>query len=77
MKYLFAVASLFAVSVPVQAETIYLIIKSAQFGTGIALQSIPMTSMEQCEEAGTLLISSKRFDVTNITKDGFECVEGK
>ena len=77
MKYLIVVASLMAVSMPVQAETVYLIIKSAQFGTGIALQSIPMKSMEQCEEAGALLVSSERFDVKHIAKDGFECLEGK
>ena len=77
MKYLFAVASLMAVSMSVHAETIYLIVKSAQYGTGIALQSIPMKSMEQCEEAGALLMSSERFDVKNIVRDGFECVEGK
>ena len=81
MKYLFAVASLMAVSMPVQAETIYLLIKSEatewKRGTGVALHSIPMTSLEQCEEMGALIISSERFDAGSAKEDGFECIQGK
>jgi len=83
MKYLFAVASLMAVSVPapVQAETIYLLIKSESSaharGGGVALHSIPMTSLDQCEEMGALIIASDRFDAGYSKDDGFECIEGK
>ena len=81
MKYLFAFASLMAVSIPVQAETIYLIIKSEatqyQRGTGVSLHSIPMASLDQCEEMGALIISSERFDAGSAKKDGFECIQGK
>ena len=79
MKYLFAVVSLLAVSVPVQAETIYLIIKSDKQNHtgGLALHSIPMETMDQCEEAGALLIASDRFDSRFAKDDGFECLEGK
>lgn len=80
MKYLFAVASLMVVSMPVQAETVYLIIKSevrAGYGVGLALHSIPMSSPEQCEEAGAMLLSSERFDMKYAKRDGFECIEGK
>ena len=77
MRYLFALASLMAVSVPVQAETIYLIIKSRQFQQGVALHSIPMESIEQCEEMGALIVASERLDTKRARKDGFECLEGK
>ena len=81
MKYLFAVASLMAVSVPVQAETVYLLIKSEsnayQRGGGVALHSIPMTSLDKCEEMGALIIASDRFNAGYAKDDGFECIEGK
>lgn len=77
MRHLFALASLMTVSMPVQAETVYLIIKSTEQTSGLALHSIPMTSMDQCEEAGALIISSERFDVKYAGRDGFECIKGK
>lgn len=80
MKFLFAVTSLMVASIPVQAETIYLLIKSesrAQWGGGVALHSIPMTSLDQCEEMGALIIASDRFDAGYSKDDGFECIEGK
>lgn len=77
MKYLLAVASLMITSIPVCAETVYLIIKSTEKTSGVALHSIPMQSMEQCEEAGALIVSSKRFDVKYANRDGFECVQGQ
>ena len=79
MKYLLALASLMFVSMPVKAETVYLVIKSAinSYGSGIALHSIPMDSLDQCEEMGALIISSDRFDAGRAHKDGFECVQGK
>ena len=77
MKHLFAFASLMTISVPVHAETVYLIIKTGEYSSGIALQSIPMISMDQCEEAGAKLIGSERFDVRAAKSDGFECIRGK
>ena len=75
MKSLFAVASLMTVSMPIQAETVYLLIKSTEQSAGIALHSIPMTTMDQCEEAGALIISSERLDVKYADRDGFECIQ--
>ena len=78
MKFLFAVASLMAVSMPVQAETIYLIYKSSiydSWGNAVTLHSIPMPSIDHCEEVGAELMSSKRFEIR--TKDAFECITGK
>ena len=80
MKYLPAFVLLLATSMPVQAETIYLVIKSVKgkyAQGGIALHSLPMESMDQCEEAGPLIISSERFDVPTAHNDGFECIKGK
>lgn len=80
MKYLFAIASLFAISMPVKAETIHLLIKSRFWGTGgasgLELISIPMNSFDACEEQGAHLISSKRFEIGE-TQDAFECIKGK
>lgn len=79
MKFLIAVASLIVTSMPVQAETVYLLIKSRihASGSGIALYSIPMSSNQQCEEAGALIISSQRFDLRHAKEDAFECIQGK
>ena len=77
MKYLFAVASLIAVSMPVQAETVYLLIKSGSVSSNIALHSLPMESMDQCEEAGALIIASERLDTRHSKEEGFECIIGK
>ena len=80
MKYLFAIASLMFASVPIQAETIHLLIKSRFWGynssSGHELIAIPMNSIDQCEEQGAYLISSKRFELEH-TQDVFECIKGK
>ena len=77
MKCLFAVASLIVISLPVQAETIYLLIKSERTASGMALHSLPMETSDQCEEAGALVISSERFDTKFGKRDAFECITGK
>ena len=81
MKYLLALASLIFVSIPVQAETIHLLIKSRFWGgfkgaSGLELISIPMNSIDECEEQGAYLISSKRFALGD-TQDAFECIKAK
>lgn len=64
---------------PANAETVYLIIKSRGSGraNATALLSIPMKSMETCEEEGARIISSKRFDMDYLHEEAFECVRGK
>ena len=61
------------------AETVYLIIKTRGSGQSRvpALLSVPMTSMEDCEEAGARIITSKRFDIDYASEDAFECLSGK
>ena len=77
MKYIFSIALFMTLAQPAQAETVYLVIKSMLSNGGTALHSIPMTSMDQCEEAGAQLVSSERFKVDRLSDDGFECIEGK
>ena len=57
------------------AQTVYLIIKS-DGGNALSLLSVPMSSMDACEEAGAKIISSKRLDKNKYAAhDGFECVK--
>ena len=74
MKSLFAVASLMTVSMPIQAETVYLLINQLSRGR-IALHSIPMTTMDQCEEAGALIISSERLTLNMLIETGLSIQE--
>lgn len=79
MKYLFAFASLITASIPVQAETVYLIYKTSiydSWGNAVTLHSIHMPSIDHCEEVGAELISSERFEIRK-GKDAFECIIGK
>ena len=64
--------------------TVYLVVKTAAsasssvgMSNSVALISIPMESMDSCEEEGARLISSARFDVERHRHDGFECIRGK
>ena len=67
------------VPLPASADTFYLIIKTRGSGKSRvpALLSVPMTSMEDCEEAGARIITSKRFDIDYASEDAFECLRGK
>lgn len=75
-KLVFMFLALFFSS-PVQAETVYLVVKSKLQGKGVSLVAIPMTSREQCEEEGVLITTSQRFDLRFANQDAFECVNGK
>lgn len=78
MRWLLALPVLFA-AVPASAETVYLLVKSAKcyHCAGIALHSLPMKSLQQCEGARALIISSARFDLRSAEDDAFECIKGK
>tara|TARA_Y100000022_G_scaffold187901_1_gene185762 strand:+ start:414 stop:668 length:255 start_codon:yes stop_codon:yes gene_type:complete len=41
-----------------------------------SLLSLPMKSLEQCEEQGAIFMSSERLD-KHLPHRGFECLEGK
>lgn len=76
-KLLIPLLTIIALPTTVNAETIYLVLKSGGYNTAVALISIPMESMNQCEEAGLRLISSERFDIKHVSGDGFECIKGR
>tara|TARA_Y100001933_G_C18540835_1_gene373112 strand:+ start:65 stop:307 length:243 start_codon:yes stop_codon:yes gene_type:complete len=61
---------------PSFSETVYMIIKSYSY-EGLAGYTIPMKSLEQCEEAGASVIGSERFILAPSDKVGFECIVGK
>jgi hypothetical protein len=63
-----------------RAETIYLILKSDGYGgatNDVALLKVPMETIEQCEEEGAKIVTSKRFDTDGAKRDAFECIRGK
>lgn len=66
-----------ALPTAVNAKTVYLILKSTIDIDGVGLLSVPMNSMDECEQAGLKLLASDRFDTTFAKRDGFECVVGK
>jgi len=77
MKALLLASAALLICLPAQSETIYLLIKSERKYAGMALHSLPMESLDQCEEVGALVISSDRFDTPNTHRDAFECITGK
>ena len=65
---------------PVQSETVYLVVKSKSGGgsySGVTLYSIPMTSVDQCQEQGALLVTNESFHLSNADQDAFACITGK
>ena len=83
MKYLFAIASLMFISLPVQAGSVWLVLKEGTEYYGqfsVALEKIEMENMDQCQEQGALWISSNTIGGRNQNSakmTGFECIEGK
>ena len=77
MKPLFFGIAALLVGLPAYSETVYLVIKSTSVkgpGPGVSLHSIPMTSIDQCEEQGALLVTSKSFDLRSADQDAFVCI---
>ena len=86
MRRLLAIYALLGAKLPSYSEpsqsqkeiAYYLVMKSASssaYGSAVSFQAIPMNSMEQCEVAGAVLVSSKRFQNKRISTE-FECIEG-
>ena len=63
-----------AIPTAANAESYYLILNYAAT-TGYELETIPMESLDQCEKAGTKLLSSKRLRRTEYF--AYECIFGK
>lgn len=79
MKALLLITAALLITLPAKGETVYLLIKSygSANGIGLALHSLPMASIDQCEEMGATVISSERFDLYVAKHDAFECITGK
>ena len=79
MKSLFFGIAALLVGLPAQSETVYLIYKASiydSWGVSVSIHSLPMPSIDSCEEVGAELISSKRFEFRD-GKDVFECVTAR
>lgn len=80
MKSLFFTIAALLVGLPVQSETVYLVILTNLFAKAPSVHSVPMESIQQCEEAGVTLIASKRYKPKHDKGGldvGFECIVGK
>ena len=70
-RFILPLLAALAVPTAANAETVYLVI---QVG-GDAVTTVPMKSIDQCEEAGATLSSSKRMP--NAYGRSYECIYGK
>ena len=80
MKALLFASAALLIGVPVQADTVWLIMKEAVVVTGsfaVGMEKLEMTDMEQCEEQGAVFMSSERLGIKREKYSGFECLEGK
>ena len=78
-KALLAIASVL-VSAPVHAETIYLVYKNYTCigECSMSIATIPMSTMDACEEEGARLVGSDRFKlVKRGERQRFECIGGQ
>lgn len=64
-------------SLPVQAGSVWLLVRDMTALGYVDIEKIEMESMEQCETQGAMYIASKRLGVRYAKGVGFECLEGK
>ena len=83
-KLLIPYLAALALSTAVNAESVYLVVKTTtgrMMRENGQLMVAPMKTMDGCEEAGQKLVSSERFikgKFGKITRDiSFECLESK
>ena len=84
MKRLLLLPLLLSLTSAVNAESVYLVVKTttgSMMRENGQLMVVPMKTMDGCEEAGQKLVSSERFikgKFGKITRDiSFECLESK
>ena len=78
-RVLLAIASAL-ISAPAQAETAYLVYKNYTCisGCSMSVVTIPISTMDACEEEGARLINSDRFKLVNRgERQRFECIRGR
>lgn len=76
-KLLILLLVVIALPTAIKAENVWLLIKSSGYGNGATSFVVPMDSMKQCEEQGTKVIQSERFDNKHLKQDSYECVYGR
>ena len=81
MKILLLVSAALTIALPVQADSVWLIMKEAVKDKGVVItlgmEKLEMKDMEQCEEQGAVFMSSKRLGIQREKYSGFECLEAK
>ena len=77
MKIIAFVVALLSHVLPVQAGSVWLLMREVNAVGGMTLEKIEMESMEQCEIQGAIYIASKRLGERYARGVGFECLEGK
>ena len=81
MKVLLLASAALFIGLPVQADTVWLIMKEAVYVQGqrfaLGIDKLEMKDMEQCEEQGAVFMTSERLGAKRENYSGFECLEGK
>ena len=81
MKAFLLASAALTLALPVQADTVWLIMKEAVFIPGpafsLGIDKLEMKDMEQCEEQGAVFIASARLGKGRESFSGFEYLEGK
>ena len=81
MKSLLLASAALTIALPVQADTVWLIMKEVvkpkSPGLALGIEKLEMKDIEQCEEQGAVYMSSERLGIRREKYSGFECLEGK
>ena len=77
MKIFFMTAILLGVTLPVQADSVWLIIVLRNMGGGSSMVKIEMKDLEQCTEQGALYMANQAIQTHYREGREFICVEGK
>ena len=72
--FLILITFLLALPISVNAAGVWLVYTDDDDDSWI---SIPMESMDQCEESGSKLKASQRLTNTDFKRRGYECIYGK
>ena len=80
MKAFLLASAALTIALPVQADSVWLIMKEVVSGKeniGVGMEKLEMRDLNQCEEQGAIWSSSKRAHKTAPDAMGFECIKGK
>ena len=83
MKALLLATATLMVGLPVQADTVWLLMReyyTTGYAGGLDYVKIQVKDIESCEEQGAIFVSSERLiggSSERNSERGFECLEGK